>query len=506
MPQMRRNSTGQVEGDHLEGITERTEYEEEQQTDRWTCAAPKDFQCLRGARAEHIFDLSTSVRLECSNGRCNQSKFMHLECFELWQDNILAFVSKLKDGGKRGKQQWTEKQKASLWRQPNYHLAVEVCGCCCGEGHLRKDLNWVPPMNATQGQSRERRREASGSEGEKQKKRRQKKSGKNSKPALTIGLPTFGVNGSQMNVKRSDAQGIPPAGGRQRTNSVSSTNSGSSSWGSSSPSSVSPPGAELNIPPRRSNIMERSRHDSGGSIFTRRSDYSSFNVLPRSKINSYHIKMEDECSIGNDETRCFILSSYATNKMNRVPCVLCNCMMNIFERYPLIDGTFFLSPRQHTTSCIPVKSEGRKCYLSAVCMGCLEGWTSRLQCRNQQCLKLWDGSQLILGTMYSYDIFAAVPCCADRLKCTSCSHLVIHPDQRFNFFSDYSQTVSCPQCGVQDFHFSKPLEKMFLSKAELEELSRHTGGGGASASARRDGSAREPLGLSWARVTAPCSS
>ena len=74
------------------------------------------------------------------------------------------------------------------------------------------------------------------------------------------------------------------------------------------------------------------RHDSGGSIFLRRSDYSSFNVLPRSKINSYHIKMEDECSIGNDETRCFILSNYATNKMNRVPCVLCNCMMNIFER------------------------------------------------------------------------------------------------------------------------------------------------------------------------------
>ena len=63
----------------------------------------------------------------------------------------------------------------------------------------------------------------------------------------------------QINVKRSDAQGIPPPGGRQRTNSVSSTNSGSSSWGSSSPSSVSPPGAELNIPPRRSNIMERSR-------------------------------------------------------------------------------------------------------------------------------------------------------------------------------------------------------------------------------------------------------
>ena len=117
-------------------------------------------------------------------------------------------------------------------------------------------------------------------------------------------------------------------------------------------------------------------------------------------------------------------------------------------------------------------------------------------------------------------------------QCTSCSQLVIHPDQRFNFFSDYSQTVSCPQCGIQvrmvlmkslsclrssvvphqscvtvksdllqDFHFSKPLEKTFLSKAELDELSRQS-----SASGRRDGMPREPPGLSWARVTAPCSS
>ena len=34
-----------------------------------------------------------------------------------------------------------------------------------------------------------------------------------------------------------------------------------------------------------------SRHDSGGSIFQRRMDYSSFNVLPKHKINSYHIKV-----------------------------------------------------------------------------------------------------------------------------------------------------------------------------------------------------------------------
>ena len=85
-------------------------------------------------------------------------------------------------------------------------------------------------------------------------------------------------------------------------------------------------------------------------------------------------------------------------------------------RYPLIDGTFFISPRQHSSACIQVKAEGRPSFLSAVCMACLEGWTSRLQCRNTNCAKVWDGSQLILGTMYSYDIFAAVPCCAERLK------------------------------------------------------------------------------------------
>ena len=68
-----------------------------------------------------------------------------------------------------------------------------------------------------------------------------------------------------------------------------------------------------------------------------------------------NFQMEDECSIGNDETRIFILSSYASNKMNRVPCVLCKNNLHIFDRYPLIDGTFFLSPRQHTKTCIQVK-------------------------------------------------------------------------------------------------------------------------------------------------------
>ena len=54
-------------------------------------------------------------------------------------------------------------------------------------------------------------------------------------------------------------------------------------------------------------------------------------------------------------------------------------------------------------------------FLTAVCMFCLEGWTGGgIVCRF--CFKPWAGSHLILGTMYSYDIFAAMPCCAERFK------------------------------------------------------------------------------------------
>jgi hypothetical protein len=69
--------------------------------------------------------------------------------------------------------------------------------------------------------------------------------------------------------------------------------------------------------------------------------------------------------------------------------------------------------------------------------------------------------------MYSYDIFAAVPCCPERLKCNNCKQLVIHPDQRFSFFSDYSQIVSCPHCGVQEAHFAKNLPSIFVAEFTL---------------------------------------
>ncbi|XP_031333978.1 headcase protein-like [Photinus pyralis] len=186
------------------------------------------------------------------------------------------------------------------------------------------------------------------------------------------------------------------------------------------------------------------------------SDLNAFYTECHYNKSSSHTKTEDEGNHGNDDTRCFILSTLASQGRSKVHCVLCEDQMLVFDRYPLVDGTFFLSPRQHAKSCIEVKVEGRTQFLTAVCMACLEGAPGRgIRCRF--CRQLWDGSSLVLGTMYSYDIFAAMPCCTERIKCNACFKPVLHPTQRLNFFSDYSHMVPCPHCRTLDTHFVKPL-------------------------------------------------
>ncbi|XP_044757507.1 headcase protein isoform X2 [Coccinella septempunctata] len=200
-------------------------------------------------------------------------------------------------------------------------------------------------------------------------------------------------------------------------------------------------------------------------IFTRRLDFSSFNSLPKLKLNSYQIKTEDEGNHGNDDTRCFILSTLASHNRSKVQCVLCEEYLLVFDRYPLVDGTFFLSPRQHAKFCIEVKVEGRTQFLTCVCMGCLEGVAGRqVFCRF--CSTQWVGSTLVLGTMYSYDIFAAMPCCTERIKCNSCFKPVLHPAQRLNYFSDYSHMVPCPHCRTLDTHFVKSLPYCFVQRPQ----------------------------------------
>lgn len=371
----------------------------------------------------HMDDLSNTVKVICNNEQCSQGRYMHRLCFDEWESSVLTF---LRSTGRA--RSWSEKQRLqNLWTKKGYDLAYKACGCRCGKGHLRKDLDWTPPA-AARGDD---------------KKKKQRKKRANDKPVLSLNGAAAAAKPGQV-----PQPGVPVT--RLRSSSMSSTGSGGSPPSSSSEFPPSPTHAKRGS--TAAFFPDRERHGSGG-LFCRRQDYSSFNTLPWHKINSYNIKMEDEG--GSDDMRCFILSTLTANKMSRIPCIVCHNQMNVFDRYPLVDGTLFLSPRQHSPGAVQVRIDERPQFLNAVCMTCLEGWQGRLACRG--CGSRWNGRHLILGTMYAYDIFAATPCCEFRLRCTNCQELVIGADRSLQYFSDYSHSVCCAHCGARDYHFVKPL-------------------------------------------------
>ncbi|XP_067009194.1 headcase protein [Anabrus simplex] len=409
----------------------------------------------------HLDDLRDVVKVTCNNDHCSVGQYMHRECFDAWEQTVLTY---LKSCGRA--RSWSERQRhQNLWTKKGYDLAFKACGCLCGRGHLKKDLDWVapPPSNGVVGGGR-----AEENGDSKKKKKRNKQ---NTKPTLAISAhpayhPNSNGQGQQQQNGRSHTEAQLIGGGevRGRTGSLSSSTGSSSPPASASEPSVSPVhsgGSSAGVGKKKSKFeffSDRSRHGNGGNgIFSRRQDFSSFNSLPKHKLNSYHIKMEDEGNHGNDDTRCFILSTLAGLHASKVSCILCQSSMMVFDRYPLVDGTFFLSPRQHSKSCLEVKIEGRTLFLSAVCMACLEGWGPGRTLRCRFCGTPWDGSSLVLGTMYSYDIFAAMHCCPDRSRCNSCQTPLLRPQQRLNYFSHYSHQFPCPHCRAVDTHFVKPV-------------------------------------------------
>ncbi len=57
-------------------------------------------------------------------------------------------------------------------------------------------------------------------------------------------------------------------------------------------------------------------------------------------------------------------------------------------------------------------------YLNAVCMYCCTGLKSAILCR--WCRVEWSGIDLVIGSCYNYDIFAASQCCPERRQvCTN---------------------------------------------------------------------------------------
>lgn len=199
-----------------------------------------------------------------------------------------------------------------------------------------------------------------------------------------------------------------------------------------------------------------------GNMFHKRADWSILSRIPASKQNPIHIRVEDEGPFGNDEIRCFVLSHFSSLCIRELKCVFCNDELKIYDRFPLVDGTLFLSPiiydkEKAISSGIANKDQ----YIYAACLKCLNG-LSCLKCK--WCKKEWNSESLQIGTLYKYDIIAAFPCCQNRLCCNKCNKPIVDINDQYDqmpFFSSYSEEIECQNCKFKSYHFLKPLDLIY---------------------------------------------
>ena len=103
------------------------------------CCVPTN--CLRVDPTIRLTELHDAVKVLCNNDLCTVGKYMHRECFDDWEQDKLTY---LKSCGRA--RSWSERQRhQNLWTKKGYDLAFKACGCLCGRGYLKKDLDWLPP-------------------------------------------------------------------------------------------------------------------------------------------------------------------------------------------------------------------------------------------------------------------------------------------------------------------------------------------------------------------------
>jgi predicted nucleic-acid-binding Zn-ribbon protein len=142
-------------------------------------------------------------------------------------------------------------------------------------------------------------------------------------------------------------------------------------------------------------------------------------------------------------------------------CILCRSHMDVYDRYPLVDGTFFLSPINHGDLGVPVRHEGRDAFLLATCLTCMETAAARLSCLKCGAKNWFLGASLMLGTLYSYDVLASAPCCPP--ECRGCHTALPLPSAHHQrHFSAFSEPSNCPKCGIRDAHYVRRLDSIRL--------------------------------------------
>ncbi|XP_048449730.1 headcase protein homolog [Rhincodon typus] len=308
-------------------------------------------------------------RVVCNNEHCPFGNWMHLQCFYEWESSILVQFNCI--GRARS---WNEKQcRQNMWTKKGYDLAFRFCSCRCGQGHLKKDVDWY--------QARRRQDE--------KKKKVSSMGAKAGEPPPEEG-------------KKCKLNRAPRSHDAQRRHSADRQNSQEKGVGSNqapghkdhfrspcgSPPEPSPPPSAHPYLSFSTGMPRGSRHlgeflktalhggdacrklmPSGGRYgqqelgpsaprlgaldspvqFLRRLDLSELLThVPKHKMNTYHVRMEDDAQVGQgEELRKFILAALSASQRNVVNCALCHKVLPVFELFPLVDGTLFLSPSRH---------------------------------------------------------------------------------------------------------------------------------------------------------------
>lgn len=321
------------------------------------CATP--LVCGMGRSVE--LDKDDYQRVVCNNEHCPFGNWMHLQCFYEWESSILVQFNCI--GRARS---WNEKQcRQNMWNKKGYDLAFRFCSCRCGQGHLRKDVDWYQV----------RRRQD-----DKKKKAGVPKAGElvsDDGKKCKLNRPAKLHEGQRRHsVDRQNSQEKGPANGSHRSPC-------------GSPPHQSPPLAGQPYLPFSAGGPRVARHLGeflktalqaeacrkllpGGSRFgqgeptllppqppsgrlepsvqfLRRLDLSELLAhVPKHKVNTYHVRMEDDAQAGQgEELRKFILAALSASQRNVVNCALCHKALPVFELFPLVDGTLFLSPSRH---------------------------------------------------------------------------------------------------------------------------------------------------------------
>uniref|UniRef100_A0A3Q2H8A7 Hdc homolog, cell cycle regulator n=1 Tax=Equus caballus TaxID=9796 RepID=A0A3Q2H8A7_HORSE len=390
-----------------------------------------------------------SQKVVCNNEQCPYSTWMHLQCFYEWESSILVQFNCI--GRARS---WNEKQcRQNMWTKKGYDLAFRFCSCRCGQGHLKKDTDWYQVKRM-----QDEKKKKSGAE--KNTGRPPGEAVEEAKKCRPLNKPQKGLN-----------HDLPRRHSVDRQNSQEKVVGTTAAYGARSPCASpgqSPPTGYSILSPAHFSGPRASRgaHFDAPVQFLRRLDLSELLAhIPRHKLNTFHVRMEDDAQMGQGEDlRKFILAALSASHRNVVNCALCHRALPVFEQFPLVDGTLFLSPSRHDEIeyDVPCHLQGRLMHLYAVCVDCLEG-VHKIICI--KCKSRWDGSWHQLGTMYTYDILAASPCCQARLNCKHCGKPVIDVRIGMQYFSEYSNVQQCPHCGNLDYHFVKPFSSFKVLEA-----------------------------------------